>query len=91
MSSADTKLVSLKGSWGVRLYVRGGETLDYYVEEKSKGAKAWMNLCEGYIKRLAKLVVDGYWIDAFASYPGNDKTEFVPQELVLLVKNKFCI
>lgn len=41
--------------------------------------KAWMNLCEGYIKRFEKLGVDGYWIDAFSSYPGNDseRTEFV--------------
>lgn len=41
--------------------------------------KAWMNLCEGYIKRFEKLGVDGYWIDAFSSYPGNnsERTEFI--------------
>ncbi|QDO92576.1 hypothetical protein FNB79_00785 [Formosa sediminum] len=41
--------------------------------------QAWMNLCEGYIKRFEKLGVDGYWIDAFSSYPGNDtqRAEFV--------------
>ena len=190
-----TAAISLKGSWGVRLYVRGGETLDDYVKPKSDGGKgynyvagareiinsyptighvitnatnnakshlwtlrtnenvdavmgapnsvideefvpslaneqviidvitefkkankkvilylnamspasrattsgakswndyvaryfsnnehkAWMNLCEGYIKRFEKLGVDGYWIDAFSSYPGNDteKAEFV--------------
>lgn len=41
--------------------------------------KAWMNLCEGYIKRFEELGVDGYWIDAFSSYPGDNanRTEFV--------------
>lgn len=41
--------------------------------------KAWMNFCEGYIKRFEKLGVDGYWVDAFNSYPGNDteRGEFV--------------
>ncbi|RED46920.1 putative secreted protein (Por secretion system target) [Winogradskyella eximia] len=40
---------------------------------------AWMNFCEGYIKRFEELGVDGYWIDAFNSYPGNDtdRAEFV--------------
>ena len=40
---------------------------------------AWMNFCEGYIKRFAELGVDGYWIDAFSTYPGNDteRAEFV--------------
>ncbi len=40
---------------------------------------AWMNLCEGYIKRFEILGVDGYWIDAFGSYPGNDteRAEFI--------------
>jgi len=41
--------------------------------------KAWMNLCEGYIKRFEELGVDGYWIDAFNNYPGDDteRDEFV--------------
>jgi hypothetical protein len=41
--------------------------------------KALMNLCEGYIKRFEELGVDGYWIDAFSSYPGDDtdRSEFV--------------
>lgn len=41
--------------------------------------RAWMDFCEGYIKRFAEMGVDGYWIDAFASYPGNDseRAEFV--------------
>ncbi|WP_111710128.1 hypothetical protein [Lutibacter citreus] len=41
--------------------------------------KAWMNFCEGYIKRFAEMGVDGYWIDAFSSYPGNntERGEFV--------------
>ncbi|WP_139958824.1 T9SS type A sorting domain-containing protein [Flavicella sediminum] len=40
---------------------------------------AWMNFCEGYIKRFEALGVDGYWIDAFNSYPGNDadRAEFI--------------
>jgi len=41
--------------------------------------KAWMNYCEGYVKRFAQLEIDGYWIDAFSSYPGDDfeKDEFI--------------
>lgn len=41
--------------------------------------QAWMNFCEGYIKRFEELGVDGYWIDAFSSYPGNDteRAEFI--------------
>ena len=41
--------------------------------------KAWMNYCEGFIKRFAALGVDGYWIDAFRTYPGNknERSEFI--------------
>jgi len=35
------------------------------------GHKAWMNYCEGYIKRFTELGVDGYWVDAFGSYNKN--------------------
>lgn len=54
---------------------------DNYVETyfEDNQHEAWMNFCEGYIKRFEKLGVDGYWIDAFNSYPGNDEErgEFV--------------
>ncbi|WP_139958823.1 T9SS type A sorting domain-containing protein [Flavicella sediminum] len=33
---------------------------------------AWMNYCEGYIKRYTELGVDGYWIDSFGSYNVNE-------------------
>ncbi|WP_430934176.1 hypothetical protein [Saccharicrinis sp. 156] len=46
--------------------------------------KAWMNLCEGYIKRFAKMGVDGYWIDAFSSYPGDDTER---EEFVQMIRN----
>lgn len=38
------------------------------------GHKAWMNYCEGYIKRFTELGVDGYWVDAFGSYNKNVTT-----------------
>lgn len=43
-----------------------------------------MNLCEGYIKRFEKLGVDGYWIDAFSSYPGKDEER---AEFVQMIRN----
>jgi hypothetical protein len=46
--------------------------------------KAWMNFCEGYIKRFAEMGVDGYWIDAFSSYPGNDTER---EEFVQMIRN----
>ncbi|MBU2997572.1 hypothetical protein KO500_14075 [Cellulophaga baltica] len=59
----------------------GAESWNNYVTEYFSGDvhKAWMNLCEGYIKRFEELGVDGYWIDAFNSYPGDDieRDEFV--------------
>lgn len=59
----------------------GNTSWNNYVNKYFKGNehKAWMNFCEGYIKRFAKMGVDGYWIDAFSSYPGNktEKGEFV--------------
>lgn len=45
---------------------------------------AWMNLCEGYMKRFAEMGVDGYWIDAFSSYPGNDTER---EEFVQMIRN----
>ena len=59
----------------------GAAAWDAYVETYYAGNEhqAWMNFCEGYIKRFAEMEVDGYWIDAFASYPGNDseRGEFI--------------
>jgi hypothetical protein len=59
----------------------GAEAWNTYVMRyfSNNEHKAWMNLCEGYIKRFEELGVDGYWIDAFSSYPGNDieRAEFV--------------
>jgi len=69
MSPAERATSSGSTSWKnyVNKYFNGNEH------------KAWMNFCEGYIKRFAKMGVDGYWIDAFSSYPGNktEKGEFV--------------
>ena len=59
----------------------GAESWNNYVANyfSDNEHKAWMNLCEGYIKRFEELGVDGYWIDAFNSYPGNDtdRDEFI--------------
>ncbi|MFC2110785.1 hypothetical protein ACFLSU_09475, partial [Bacteroidota bacterium] len=64
-----------------RASINGAESWNNYVESyfSNNEHKAWMNLCEGYIKRFEEIGVDGYWIDAFNSYPGddNDRTEFV--------------
>lgn len=69
MSPADRATATGAQAWDdyVSLYFANNEHL------------AWMNLCEGYLKRFEELGVDGYWIDAFGSYPGNDteRTEFV--------------
>jgi hypothetical protein len=69
MSPAERASASGALSWNnyVNTYFNGNEH------------KAWMNFCEGYIKRFTKMGVDGYWIDAFSSYPGNniEKEEFV--------------
>ncbi len=46
--------------------------------------EAWMNFCEGYIKRFAEMGVDGYWIDAFSSYPGDDTER---EEFVQMIRN----
>ena len=53
----------------------GAEAWNQYVATYFEGNehRAWMNFCEGYIKRFAQMGVDGYWIDAFASYPGTDE------------------
>ena len=59
----------------------GAQSWDEYVARYFSGNEhlAWMNFCEGYIKRFEKLGVDGYWIDAFGSYPGDDseRAEFI--------------
>ena len=59
----------------------GAQAWRDYVDNYFKGNEhlAWMNLCEGYVKRFAKLGVDGYWLDAFSRYPGDDseKAAFV--------------
>ncbi|MDO6801409.1 T9SS type A sorting domain-containing protein [Wenyingzhuangia sp. 1_MG-2023] len=36
------------------------------------GHAAWMNYCEGYIKRFTEIGVDGYWFDSFGSYNINN-------------------
>ena len=36
-----TTPISLQGSWGARLYVRGGETLNEYVKASSDGGKGY--------------------------------------------------
>jgi len=60
---------------------KGAEAWNNYVDTYFKGNEhlAWMDYCEGYIKRFKELEVDGYWIDAYRSYPGNDteRAEFV--------------
>lgn len=52
----------------------GAVAWNAYVDQYFNGNEhlAWTNLCEGYVKRFAELGVDGYWLDAFSSYPGND-------------------
>lgn len=69
MSPAERATPAGAASWNnyVRKYFKGNEH------------RAWMNFCEGYIKRFAKMGVDGYWIDAFSRYPGNrsEKGEFI--------------
>ena len=69
MSPANRSTSSGANAW--RKYVR-----DYFNRDEHA---AWMNYCEGYIKRFAELDVDGYWIDAFSRYPGDDdqKSEFI--------------
>ncbi len=36
------------------------------------GHAAWMNYCEGYVKRFTEIGVDGYWFDSFGSYNINN-------------------
>jgi hypothetical protein len=64
-----------------RATTNGAASWNNYVSKYFDGNehKAWMNLCEGYLKRFAEMGVDGYWIDAFSSYPGDDieRAEFV--------------
>ncbi len=50
----DTSSTALQGSWGVRLYVRGGETLNDYVKNTSDGGKGY-----DYVKG-AKEIINSY-------------------------------
>ena len=64
-----------------RASITGAQSWNDYVAQyfSNNEHAAWMNFCEGYIKRFEELGVDGYWIDAFGSYPGNDieRAEFI--------------
>ena len=59
---------------GERATTEGATAWNNYVNTyfNGDGHAAWMNYCEGYIKRFTELGVDGYWFDAFGSYNNND-------------------
>jgi hypothetical protein len=59
------------------------------------GHAAWMNYCEGYVKRFTEIGVDGYWFDSFGSYNINnslgnadvDSTTEQRAEFVEMIRN----
>ncbi|MEP5340997.1 MAG: T9SS type A sorting domain-containing protein [Algibacter sp.] len=57
-----------------RATTEGATAWNNYVDTYFAGNQhaAWMDYCEGYIKRFEELGVDGYWIDAFGSYNRNN-------------------
>ncbi len=69
-----------------RATTEGAASWNNYVSHYFDGNEheAWMNFCEGYIKRFAEMGVDGYWIDAFSSYPGDDSER---DEFVQMIRN----
>lgn len=86
--SADKKVILyLNGmSPAQRASTKGAAAWNNYVSKYFAGNEheAWMNFCEGYIKRFAEMGVDGYWIDAFSSYPGDDSQR---GEFVQMIRN----
>lgn len=75
-------ILYLNGMYPVARATEEGKTAwNNYVNEYFAGNhhEAFMNWCEGYIKRFAEMGVDGYWIDAFSTYPGEtaEQTEFI--------------
>ncbi|WP_405297062.1 T9SS type A sorting domain-containing protein [Algibacter sp. Ld11] len=82
---------------GDRATAEGAVAWNNYVDTyfSGDGHAAWVNLCEGYIKRFTDLGVDGYWLDAFGSYNVNsslgdadpENTTAQRAEFVRMVRN----
>lgn len=53
------------------------------------GHAAWVNYCEGYIKRFTELGIDGYWLDAFGSYNDNKSLGSADVESTTVQKAEF--
>ena len=58
---------------GDRASDEGAAAWNNYVDTYFDGnvPAAWLNYCEGYIKRFTELGVDGYWLDTFGQYARN--------------------
>lgn len=82
---------------GDRASDEGAASWNNYVDTYFDGNnhKAWMNYCEGYIKRFTELGVDGYWFDTFGQYARNnslgsagvDTTDEEKNEFVEMIRN----
>ncbi|QXP63024.1 T9SS type A sorting domain-containing protein [Polaribacter sp. HaHaR_3_91] len=82
---------------GDRASDEGAASWNNYVDTYFDGNnhEAWMNYCEGYIKRFTELGVDGYWFDTFGQYARNnslgsagvDTTDEEKNEFVEMIRN----
>ena len=97
--NADKKVILYLNSMspGNRATTEGATAWNNYVDTyfSGNGHAAWMNYCEGFIKRFEALGVDGYWIDAFGSYNKNsslgsndiDSTIAERDEFIQMIRN----
>ena len=73
--NADKKVILYLNSLspGDRASDEGAAAWNNYVDTYFDGnvPAAWLNYCEGYIKRFTELGVDGYWLDTFGQYARN--------------------
>ncbi|GAA3651250.1 T9SS type A sorting domain-containing protein [Flavivirga jejuensis] len=82
---------------GNRATAAGAVAWNNYVDTyfSGDGHAAWMDLCEGYIKRFKELGVDGYWLDSFGTYNVNKSlgandvpsTDAEKNEFVQMIRN----
>ncbi len=75
LKNANKKVILYLNSMspGERATETGAAAWNNYVNTffSGDGHAAWMNFCEGYIKRFTELGIDGYWMDAFNRYNAN--------------------
>ena len=76
---------------GDRASDEGAVSWNNYVDTyfDGSGHEAWMNYCEGYIKRFTELGVDGYWLDTFGQYARNNSLGSAAVDTTTEEKNEF--